>query len=254
MAWDRFQRTGRADTISVDFYTGAPAIFSVKKYADALEELRIQRGVGIALKHNLISVNSEAHKATFKTADGSVDVDYTLLHVSPPMGPLGVMKGQPIVDAAGWVSVDKGTLRHTNPEYGNVWALGDCSNLPTSKTAAAVTGQAPVLTENLFSVVDTGKLSSATYDGYTSCPVSSFPFFKLECHRLSLTTLAPVAADWLRAAHVGRVQVRSGAQRVFRELPRRPGYPASSLLLPQEGLLPLVILEFHGSCRPYNPL
>ena len=183
MAWDRFRRTGRGDTVSIDFYTGMPAIFSVKKYADALEELRIQRGVGIALKHNLISVDPEAHKATFKTADGTVDTDYTLLHVSPPMGPLDVMKGQLISDEAGWVSVDKATLRHTNPEFGNVWAIGDCSRLPTSKTAAAVTSQAPVLTENLFSIVDTGKLSNATYDGYTSCPVGSFPFFKLEgCH------------------------------------------------------------------------
>ncbi|EJF65787.1 FAD/NAD(P)-binding domain-containing protein [Dichomitus squalens LYAD-421 SS1] len=171
MAWDRYQRTGRGDTISVDFYTGTPSIFSVKKYADALNELRIQRGVGGYFNHNLVSVNPDAHRATFKTPDGTIDVEYTLLHVSPPMGPLEVMKDQPIVDQAGWVSVDQATLRHTNPEFGNVWALGDCSSLPTSKTAAAITGQAPVLTENLFSVVDTGKIANAAYDGYTSCPL-----------------------------------------------------------------------------------
>ncbi|TBU50693.1 FAD/NAD(P)-binding domain-containing protein [Dichomitus squalens] len=171
MAWDRYQRTGRGDTISVDFYTGMPSIFSVKKYADALNELRIQRGVGGYFNHNLVSVSPDAHKATFKTSDGTVDVEYTLLHVSPPMGPLEFMKDQPIVDQAGWVSVDQATLRHTNPEFGNVWALGDCSSLPTSKTAAAITGQAPVLTENLFSVVDTGKIANAAYDGYTSCPL-----------------------------------------------------------------------------------
>ncbi|KAI0646980.1 FAD/NAD-P-binding domain-containing protein [Trametes meyenii] len=171
MAWDRFQRTKRGDTVSVDFYTGMPSMFSVKKYSDALEALRKERGVGGHFQHNLVGVNADAHKATFKTPDGNVDVDYTLLHVSPPMGPLDVFKGSPIADQAGWVSVDQATLRHTNPEYGNVWALGDCSSLPTSKTAAAVTAQAPVLTENLFSVVDTGKVSGAAYDGYTSCPL-----------------------------------------------------------------------------------
>ncbi|KAI0670455.1 FAD/NAD-P-binding domain-containing protein [Trametes maxima] len=171
MAWDRFQRTKRGDTVSVDFYTGTPSMFGVKKYSDALEALRKERGVGGHFQHNLVSVNADAHKATFKTPDGDVDVDYTLLHVSPPMGPLDVFKGSPIADQAGWVSVDQATLRHTNPEYGNVWALGDCSSLPTSKTAAAVTAQAPVLTENLFSVVDTGKVSGAAYDGYTSCPL-----------------------------------------------------------------------------------
>ncbi|KAL1947776.1 hypothetical protein VTO73DRAFT_13500 [Trametes versicolor] len=171
MAWDRYQRTGRGDTVSVDFYTGMPSMFSVKKYSDALNALRQERGVGGHFAHNLVGVNADAHKATFKTADGTVDVDYTLLHVSPPMGPLDALKGSPISDEAGWVSVDKATLRHTNADLGNVWAIGDCSSLPTSKTAAAITAQAPVLTENLFSVVDTGKVAGAEYDGYTSCPL-----------------------------------------------------------------------------------
>ena len=175
MAWDRYQRTGRGSNISIDCYTGMPSMFSVKKYSDALNDLRQKRGVGAAFQHNLASVDAAAHKATFKTADGAVDVDYTLLHVTPPMGPLEVVKNSPIADQAGWVAVDQGTMRHTNPEYGNVWALGDCSSLPTSKTAAAVIAQTPVLTENLFSVVDTGKIANAAYDGYTSCPVSLFP-------------------------------------------------------------------------------
>ncbi|KAI0709114.1 FAD/NAD-P-binding domain-containing protein [Earliella scabrosa] len=171
MAWDRSQKTGRGGAISIDFYTGMPSMFSVKKYSDALNELRLKRGVGAQFQHNLASVNPDARKATFKTADGSVEVDYNFLHVSPPMGPLDVIKTSPIADQAGWVAVDQGTLQHTNPEYSNVWSLGDCSSLPTSKTAAAIISQAPVLTENLFSVVDTGKLSGARYDGYTSCPL-----------------------------------------------------------------------------------
>ena len=186
MAWDRYRRTGRGDTISVDFYTGMPSMFSVKKYSEALDKLRVERGVGAFFGHNLASVNHDTHKATFKTADGSVEVDYTLLHVTPPMGPLDALKGSPIADQAGWVAVDQGTMRHTNPEYGNVWALGDCSSLPTSKTAAAISAQTPILTENLFSVVDTGKVASdAVYDGYTSCPVS-FPDVVFVRARLTL--------------------------------------------------------------------
>ena len=37
--------------------------------------------------------------------------------------------------------------------------------------------EAPVLVENLFRVVDTGKVGEARYDGYTSCPVRRFVFF-----------------------------------------------------------------------------
>ncbi|KAJ7343526.1 hypothetical protein DFH08DRAFT_872949 [Mycena albidolilacea] len=170
MAWDRYRRTNRGSKINVDFYTGMPSMFSVKKYSDALNELRIGRGVGGFFSHNLIAIDSSNHKATFKKSDEStVTVDYTVLHVSPPMGPLDFIKESPIADSAGWVSVDPATLQHT--KFENIWAIGDCSSLPTSKTAAAITAQAPVLSENLFSVMDTGKLSTATYDGYTSCPL-----------------------------------------------------------------------------------
>lgn len=58
------------------------------------------------------------------------------------MGPLKFIKDSPIADKDGWVDVDPGTLRHKNPEFKNIFALGDCSSLPTSKTAAAITAQA----------------------------------------------------------------------------------------------------------------
>jgi len=172
MAWDRFRRTGRKD-IKVDFYTGMPAMFSVKKYSDALNALRQERGVGGHFAHELISIDAANKRATFKKSDDGVHVkvDYSFLHATPPMGPLTVFKGTPIADAAGWVTVNQGTLQHVKPEFSNIFSLGDCSSLPTSKTAAAVAAQAPVLTENLYSFINTGKVASAEYDGYTSCPL-----------------------------------------------------------------------------------
>ena len=177
MAWDRYQRTNRGKNIDVEFITGMPTMFSVPKYSAALNTLRESRGIGARFEHNLTGIDVAARKATFKplnAKDGaeSVEVDYTLLHVTPPMGPLDAIKNSPLADSVGWVNVDEKTLRHKNPEFGNVFALGDCSSLPTSKTAAAITAQAPVLAENLVSVLRTGEVGKATYDGYTSCPVS----------------------------------------------------------------------------------
>lgn len=185
MAWDRYKKTDRGNNIKVNFYTGAPTMFGVKKYSNALEALRIERGVSASFQHNLVAVDSANHKATFQKGDGSTTVvDFTTLHATPPMGPLEVLRGAPISDSAGWVEVDPGTLRHVNPEFGNIFALGDCSSLPTSKTAAAITGQAPVLTENLYSVMSTGNVSSqARYDGYTSCPVRPMTIFVCSTYR-----------------------------------------------------------------------
>ena len=41
-----------------------------------------------------------------------------------------------LTDASGFVEVNGQTLQHVR--YKNVFSIGDCSNIPTSKTAAAV--------------------------------------------------------------------------------------------------------------------
>ncbi len=70
----------------------------------------------------------------------------------------------------GWVKVDKHTLQ--NPDYPNVFALGDAAGLPTSKTGAAIRKQVPVLVHNLVALMQKdGAARFDAYDGYTSCPL-----------------------------------------------------------------------------------
>lgn len=177
MAWDRYRKSSRGNNINITFMTGMPTMFSVKKYSEALNALRLERGVGAEFGHNLIAIDASNRKATFKKADGTtVDHAYSILHVTPPMGPLDFIKNSPVADAAGWVDVNPATLQHVKPEFNNIFAVGDCSSLPTSKTAAAITSQVPVLTENLFSLMDSGSLGNAKYDGYTSCPVRTIDY------------------------------------------------------------------------------
>ena len=89
-----------------------------------------------------------------------------MMHVTPPMGPLDVMKGSPICDEAGWVDVNKETLQHKT--YQNVFSLGDCTNVPTSKTAAAVAAESGVLKKSLFCVMtgDNPKKMVSCAEGY----------------------------------------------------------------------------------------
>ena len=190
MAWDRFRRTNRSDKISVEFFTGMPTMFAVKKYSDVLNALKEERKIGGGFQHNLVAVDSKSRKATFQKSGGStVDIFYTSLHATPPMGPLDFIKQSPLADAAGWVSVDSATLQHTNPEYANVFSLGDCSSLPTSKTAAAIAAQTPVVAENVYCFLEQGRAVSAHYDGYTSCPVSSAHRSHFQCYVLILYKL-----------------------------------------------------------------
>lgn len=60
-----------------------------------------------------------------------------MLHVTPPMSaPDPLRKCAPLVNEAGYLNVNKNTLQHVT--FPNVFGLGDCTSVPTSKTAAAV--------------------------------------------------------------------------------------------------------------------
>lgn len=61
------------------------------------------------------------------------------------------------------------TLQHKR--YANVFGIGDCANVPTSKTAAAAAAQFLVLRDNLGALIAGQHADEARYDGYTSCPL-----------------------------------------------------------------------------------
>ena len=82
------------------------------------------------------------------------------------MGPVDALKNSPLSDAAGFVNVNKDTLQHV--KYPNVFSLGDCSNVATSKTAAAVAAESEVVRRNLMSYVNGKELKEKVIFIYTA--------------------------------------------------------------------------------------
>jgi sulfide:quinone oxidoreductase len=142
-------------------------MFGVPKYNTALTAMQQERGVNGLFQHDLVSIDGD--KATFALPEGkSATKQFDLLHVVPKMGAPAFVKNSALANEAGFVDVDDGTTQHK--KFANVWSAGDASSLPTSKTAAAVTAQAPVVVRNLLQAME-GKKPDAVYDGYTSCPL-----------------------------------------------------------------------------------
>ncbi|XP_022442892.1 sulfide:quinone oxidoreductase, mitochondrial isoform X2 [Monodon monoceros] len=166
-----FRKTGKRSKANIIFNTSLGAIFGVKKYADALQEIIRERNLTVNYKQNLVEVRADKQEAVFENLDkpGETQViSYDMLHVTPPMSPPDVLKTSPVADAAGWVDVDKDTLQHKR--YPNVFGIGDCTNLPTSKTAAAVAAQSGIL-DRTISLIMKNQTPVKKYDGYTSCPL-----------------------------------------------------------------------------------
>jgi sulfide:quinone oxidoreductase len=170
LAEDHFRRTGIRNVTQVSYMCAVAAIFRAPKYAERLSAIATARGIDVNYRQELTELRPEAKEAVFKHAEsGEERVEkYDLIHVTPPMGPPDFIKQSTLGDAAGWVEVNKATMQHVR--YPNVFSLGDASNLPTSKTAAAIRAQSPILVANLLAFLR-GTTSDAQYYGYTSCPL-----------------------------------------------------------------------------------
>ncbi len=170
LADDRFREAGVREKTEIIYASALPNIFAVEPYKTTLEGVVARKQINCRFRHELVEVRSHSREAVLKNLDTQeqVTLHYDLLHVTPPMGPPAFLSASPLADKDGWVDVDAETLRHRR--FANVFALGDCSNLPTSKTGAAIRKQAPVMVRNLRSAI-AGQPLAARYGGYTSCPL-----------------------------------------------------------------------------------
>jgi sulfide:quinone oxidoreductase len=175
LAEEAFRRQGVRDRTEVVFMNAKPVNFTAPAYAGTFRALCARRDIAINLQHDLVALRPERREAVFATPEGERVERYDLIHVTPPQSAPDFLKRSPLGNAEGWVEVDKHTLQHVR--HPDVFALGDCSNLPTSKTGAAIRSQAPVLVANLMAhrVARAAEAAPvalpAAYNGYTACPV-----------------------------------------------------------------------------------
>jgi len=170
LAEDYFRRSNVRSESEVIFASASGGIFGVKKYAASLNRIIERKGIITKYQHNLTAIDAKAKEAEFENlATGEkVSMKYDMIHVTPPMSAPDFIKTSPLAASSGWVEVDKESMQHVR--YPNVFSCGDCSNLPTSKTGAAIRKQAPLLVQNLLAYMHGLPLQGA-YDGYTSCPL-----------------------------------------------------------------------------------
>jgi sulfide:quinone oxidoreductase len=95
------------------------------------------------------------------------ELEFDLLVTIPLHGGAPYVERSPgLGDALGFVPTDKATLQ--TPTKPNVFALGDATDLPTSKAGSVTHFEAEVLAENIARYFH-GKELEAGYDGHANC-------------------------------------------------------------------------------------
>lgn len=175
LASDTWKKRGSLDNIAVQFTTGGSVIFGVKEVAEALAPVVERYGVEPKFFHNLKAVKAAEKIAVYDIyKDGKVvdqaEIEFEMLHVTPPQSSPDFIKQSPLADAEGWVDVHKHTMQHN--KYPNIFSLGDAGSTPNAKTGAAVRKQSRVVTGNIVSLLKGGAIDTTlSYDGYGSCPL-----------------------------------------------------------------------------------
>lgn len=171
---DHWYRNGSLKKFDIGFYNAGGVLFGVADYVPALMEYVKRYDAKLNFFHNLVAIDGAAKKAWFNKATPNqppekVEVAFDMIHVTPPQCAPDFVRASVLADAAGWVDVDQGSMRHK--KFSNIFSLGDAGSMPNAKTAAAARKQAPIVAVNVLADLGYGK-AAAAYDGYGSCPLT----------------------------------------------------------------------------------
>lgn len=190
LAADYFRLNKLTDKTNVVFASPGSVIFGVKPIADALLKVIKRYNIHFKPHYAPIKVDGEKRIVTFKSIapaenmcvvnegnvldekmpiENIIEMPFDMLHIAPPQTAPKFVKDSDLVNDAGWLDVDLGTLQHK--KYVNIFGLGDVAALPTAKTGAAVRKQVPIVVENILRLLDHKTLSETIYNGYSSCPL-----------------------------------------------------------------------------------
>jgi sulfide:quinone oxidoreductase len=155
---------GVRDSTEIAYVTPLDSAFTKKTCADHLSGLLADKEIELVTEFNAGEVDGIG--GTLTSYDGR-EVDFDLLVTVPLHGGAAFVERSPgLGDSLGFVPTDKATLQaEVKP---NVFALGDATDLPTSKAGSVTHFEAEVLTENIARYFADEQLL-AGYDGHANC-------------------------------------------------------------------------------------
>jgi sulfide:quinone oxidoreductase len=155
---------GIRDNVELAYSTPLDGAFTKPIASEHLAGLLAEKDVELVTEFNAGEVDGIGGKLT--SYDGR-ELDFDLLVTIPLHGGAAYLERSPgLADALGFVPTDKRTLQ--TPVRPNVFALGDATDLPTSKAGSVTHFEAEVLADNVVRYFNDQALQ-AGYDGHANC-------------------------------------------------------------------------------------
>ncbi|HUY73874.1 MAG TPA: FAD/NAD(P)-binding oxidoreductase [Candidatus Dormibacteraeota bacterium] len=138
--------------------------FTIEATSKLVQPILAERGIELTGFFNVETVDPIAKTVTSLEGD---TMEYDLLVLVPPHRGQKVIEDSGLGDERGWVPVDKNTLKHTG--FQNIWAVGDATNIPISKSGSVAHYEASVAAGALAAAVRGEAPPTHVYDGKVMC-------------------------------------------------------------------------------------
>ena len=158
-----FKNKGMRDKVDITFVTPLDGAFTKPKATEALHYLLEEKGIKEVTDFNIERVDYENNKI-IDYAD--TEVEYDLLVTVPTNMGDDLLERSGLGDDLNYIPTNKTTLQTIDNE--NIFAIGDCTNLPASKAGSVAHFEAEILTENILRYID-GKELKEEFDGHANC-------------------------------------------------------------------------------------
>jgi sulfide:quinone oxidoreductase len=157
------RRRGVRDQSELTLLSPLNRAFTIEPASRLVQPLMEARGIGLETFFNVESVDPAAGTVSSLEGDKAA---YDLLVLVPPHAGQAVVEASGLGDAGGWVPTDRTTLQHQRHE--RVFALGDATDLPISKSGSTAHFEAPVIASRIASLVR-GTAPKVGYGGRVMC-------------------------------------------------------------------------------------
>jgi sulfide:quinone oxidoreductase len=159
-----FQEREIRDRVELVYATPLDGAFTKPVASEHLGGLLVEKAIELVTEFNVGEV--DASRGKLVSYDGR-ELDFDLLVTVPLHGGAAFVERSPgLGDMLGFVTTDRTTLQ--SRAQPNVFALGDATDLPTSKAGSVTHFEAEVLVENVTRFL-AGRELDAGYDGHANC-------------------------------------------------------------------------------------
>jgi sulfide:quinone oxidoreductase len=167
LADDFFRRRGLRSKVELVYATPLDKAFTRPLAAKVLGQTLVEKGIQVEAEFALGEVDAERRVAT--SYDGR-EIPYDLLVTIPTHSGAEFVSASGLGNELGFIHTDKETLQVIGQE--RIFALGDATDLPSSKAGSVAHFQAEVLEENLLHAIR-GEALEKGFDGHANCFVET---------------------------------------------------------------------------------